>query len=1277
MGTPLRVLLVSDHTGDAAQVTEELERSDFEPAVKRVAAQRSLASALRRDPWDVVVLNAPARRLTVQDALKIVQEVDLDVPLLVVSESTDAASAEAAIDRGAGDFILREDLSRIGLAVRRELREAEARRAQRLEKAALAASDRQKSAMLDGLAAEVVHVDSELRVVWANRVAREKSELPWEEIVGQQCYQVWWGLSEPCKECPVEEVLRTGRACGRPVTGEDGRTWQARVYPLRDESGGVEGAVEVRVETTEDEQVAEAYRSVVDHSLQGIVVIGEEGVVFCNPATAEILGRSLEDLKGLSVDDWKALLLPEDLQGVQGLVRSVLLGDQAEPRQEFRVLGDRGSVRWMEMYVSPTVYQGSPAVQAALIDITDRKRAEEALRESEELYRTLVRTAPDGVISTDLEGRIRFASQRAAQMHGYDRPEDLAGKDGLELIVPDEREMATERMRRTVDAEAVTGSEYELLRRDGTTFHGEVNASVMRDTEGNPSGFIMATRNITARKQAEEALNLRVDQLSALAQASQALTASLELDQVLAEIVSLAGQVCASTYSGVVLLDEEGGIGRSIENLPGVPALHYRIREKGLTAWIVLTGGAAVVDEIAPDGSMRPDLGDGAPRFANPPIVEAGIRSLAGLPLTVKGRLLGVLYVHSPQVGAFSGQLPILTAFASQVAIAIENARLFQAEERQMRRLGLLADGARIVATTLDADELLQAIADSIRARFGVPVVGVLTLDEERQLLVLRGCSMGQDSGSEDVQVGSCALPIGRGITGRVARTRRPHLVPDVGVDPYYSSIFDIPAKSALWVPILDEERVVGVLGAECRQVARFDEDDQALMEALADTVAIGLRNARLYEETLRRVKELTLLNRIAAAFGTVIDMDTLIDVGLAGLHELSRADRAYFVCSRWEDDTCEMTHERAAEGVEASRGLKVPLDQVAAEVRSLEAAQPFAVADTATDPRLGLSRELYLSRGVQSFLLVPVNVGHRLHGALGFEYSRCKHAWEPDEVRLLEGVAHELELVLDNARLFDEARDRANDLAGALKRLEDLDRLKDEFIQNASHELRSPLAIIRGYAEMLEGGRLGPLQPDQQKSIAVISRRARMLGELVDDIALVLEAGASPPRAEAVALEQLARDAVEDFQVEADRADLTLRAEIPSGLAPATGSPTYLRRLLDNLLSNAVKFTRAGGTITVKLEEQGDWLGLVVTDTGVGIPEQEIDRIFERFYQVDGSARRRYGGVGLGLALVKEIAEAYGGRVLVESQVDRGTTFTVLLKPFSEEAGFGESTVT
>jgi len=335
-------------------------------------------------------------------------------------------------------------------------------------------------------------------------------------------------------------------------------------------------------------------------------------------------------------------------------------------------------------------------------------------------------------------------------------------------------------------------------------------------------------------------------------------------------------------------------------------------------------------------------------------------------------------------------------------------------------------------------------------------------------------------------------------------------------------------------------------------------------------------------------------------------------------------------------------------------------------ELETLLADQPFAVSDIATDPRVEVTRELYRSLEMQSMLLVPVLVGGQLRGALGFDYCRERHVWLPDEIRLLEGVAHQLELALENVRLFEEARQRADELAAALARLEEMDRLKDQFLQNVSHELRSPLALIRGYAEMLNAGELGELRPEQQQPVTVIARRARMLGDLVRDITLILEAETNPPRPEAVPLDELTRAAVEDFQVVAKQSDLQIRADIPSDLPPASGSPIHFRRVLDNLLGNAIKFTPAGGTITVRMWQEREQIVLEVSDTGIGIPADQLERIFERFYQVDGSIKRRYGGAGLGLALVKEITEAFGGQVKVTSQVGKGSTFTVTLPIFT-----------
>jgi signal transduction histidine kinase len=212
------------------------------------------------------------------------------------------------------------------------------------------------------------------------------------------------------------------------------------------------------------------------------------------------------------------------------------------------------------------------------------------------------------------------------------------------------------------------------------------------------------------------------------------------------------------------------------------------------------------------------------------------------------------------------------------------------------------------------------------------------------------------------------------------------------------------------------------------------------------------------------------------------------------------------------------------------------------------------------------------------------------------------------------------------------------------------------------SHELRTPLAIVRGYAELLDSGELGALPPEQQASVSVMARRARMLSKMLDDLLAILTAETGESARHSIDLRPLVEGMVADFQAVVRQARLTIVADLEPAAPAIQGDMIQLRRMLDNLLSNAVKFTPAGGQITVRLHRINRHVKLEVADTGIGIPREKLARIFERFYQVDGSTTRRYGGVGLGLALVKEIVESHGGTVAVESEVERGTTFCVTL---------------
>ena len=268
----------------------------------------------------------------------------------------------------------------------------------------------------------------------------------------------------------------------------------------------------------------------------------------------------------------------------------------------------------------------------------------------------------------------------------------------------------------------------------------------------------------------------------------------------------------------------------------------------------------------------------------------------------------------------------------------------------------------------------------------------------------------------------------------------------------------------------------------------------------------------------------------------------------------------------------------------------------------------------------------------------------------------------QPAALAIFQDITLRRQVEAENTRLYAAEQERAKVLAESLSRQQELDRLKNEFIQNASHELRTPLTVAMGYVDLVADGIVGELSHTQHSMLQSAQNRLYALYQIVMDLTTlsVLEQQVKP--SEPIHLSDLVIEVVADFQALAQQKNIHLLAEVDTDVPFIQGNPIHLWQMLENLLSNALKFTPESGTVSVRLSQTVDQIVLAVTDTGIGIARDQIERIFERFYQVDGSMTRRSGGTGLGLALVKQIAEAHRGRVVVESQPGHGSTFRVLL---------------
>jgi signal transduction histidine kinase len=223
---------------------------------------------------------------------------------------------------------------------------------------------------------------------------------------------------------------------------------------------------------------------------------------------------------------------------------------------------------------------------------------------------------------------------------------------------------------------------------------------------------------------------------------------------------------------------------------------------------------------------------------------------------------------------------------------------------------------------------------------------------------------------------------------------------------------------------------------------------------------------------------------------------------------------------------------------------------------------------------------------------------------------------------------------------------------------LKEIDRMKDELAQNISHELRTPLTFVRGYVDLLLGGDMGPLNPKQKQGLEIISQKTAVVSQLVNNIILLQQLEQSPLQLALTDVSRVAKESVAKIQNAAAKQGVSLHLRVPSEMPLVLADPVRVKLVFQHLLENAIKFSPNGGSVQVQLAEQADRIQVAVSDQGIGISKDQLEQIFERFYQIDSSSKRRFEGTGLGLTIAKRIVEAHGGRIWVKSRLGRGSVF-------------------
>jgi signal transduction histidine kinase len=323
---------------------------------------------------------------------------------------------------------------------------------------------------------------------------------------------------------------------------------------------------------------------------------------------------------------------------------------------------------------------------------------------------------------------------------------------------------------------------------------------------------------------------------------------------------------------------------------------------------------------------------------------------------------------------------------------------------------------------------------------------------------------------------------------------------------------------------------------------------------------------------------------------------------------------------------------------------------------------RPLAVTDMLKDARLAFGPMVERFR-YRSFLGVPLRRGDEVFGTLEVVTKDERH-FSVEEQSVMSAFADQASVAIDNARLLAEANARVTEAVEANRRLEELHRLRQQYLRNVSHEFRTPLTVIKGYTEFLQEG--PPEGESLEDVLRVMSESCDRLIEMVDtliDVGRIEREDAQRLlQIQHLDLRDLTAGSVEVLRLSAQKKNVALHLDFPAAALVLEGDPSLLHQVVRKLVDNAVKYSPAGARVVVRGRPEGDGVALEVEDCGAGIPAEHLPRIFDKFYMVDGGISRRVGGTGVGLYLVREIVRLHHGTVAVRSRPGQGSVFSVRL---------------
>jgi signal transduction histidine kinase len=768
------------------------------------------------------------------------------------------------------------------------------------------------------------------------------------------------------------------------------------------------------------------------------------------------------------------------------------------------------------------------------------------------------------------------------------------------------------------------------------------------------------TRLLNELRQRTNDLTESLEQQTATSEVLKVISSSPgELDPVFDTILAQASELCGAKY-GTLWLREGGGYRTA--------ALHGDLPSAWIEQWrsgtlyvpndpdiplARVTRSRAVV-QVA---DMRTDpsylSGQALPVSG---VDIAGFRTLLIVPMLKENDLVGAISIYRTEVLPYTDkQVELMQNFAAQAVIAIENTRLLSELRESLQQQTATADVLKVISrSTFNLQSVLDTLVESATRLCEADKAAITRQSGD----IFEHLTSYGYTPEHSEYMRTHPIPANRGsVSGRVVLDGKVVHIEDVRNDPEYTLAdrdrFDV--RTLLGVPLIREGVAIGVIIVQRSTVRPFTDKQIELVSTFADQAVIAIENARLVNELRESLQQQTATADVLKVISrSTFDLQAVLDTLVESAARLCEADTACIVRPQGDRLVFAANYRFPQEFIDLVAGSVIAAGRGTMSGRVFAERKTVHIPDVLADPEYTFS-EAQRIVGFKAMLGVPLMREGTPIGILVLQRTTAR-PFDDKHIELVETFADQAVIAIENVRLFDEIQDKSRQLAEASQH-------KSQFLASMSHELRTPLNAILGYTELIADGIYGSLPDKAQGVLKRVESNGRHLLGLINAVLDLskIEAGQLTLDLSDYSLQNVAQTVYNAVEPLALDKKLAFKAEVESDLPPGRGDERRLTQVLLNLVGNAIKFTDSG-EVVIKAGASNDDFHLSVRDTGPGISAADQAKLFQEFQQADNPMTRKKEGTGLGLAISKRIVELHGGRIWMESQPGKGSTFFVTL---------------